>query len=134
MSDNGCRNRYNCLDIALIASVIIGVIAGVLSFLAVITLTPAFLWVISGVAVVYLALLLFITSFTREYSLCKYETLRAVLFGILGTILFSVILLGVTFAATSVAGAIFSGLAVGFFALTISATACLVIRNVTCNN
>ena len=60
--------------------------------------------------------------------------LRAVLIGILGTILFSVILLGVTFAATSVIGAIIAGLAVGFFALIISATACLVKRNVICNN
>ena len=64
MSNNGCRNRYNCLDLAVLASVIIGVIAGVLTFLATITLTPAFLWVITGIAVVYLALLLFITSFT----------------------------------------------------------------------
>ncbi len=134
MSNNGCKNRYNCLDIAILASVIVGVIAGVLSFLAVITLTPAFLWVLAGVAVVYLALLLFITSFNRDVNLCKFEALRAVLFGILGTVLFSVILLGVTFAATSVVGAIFNGLAVGFFALIITATACLVKRNVTCNN
>lgn len=134
MSNNGCRNRYNCLDLAVLASVIIGVIAGVLTFLATITLTPAFLWVITGIAVVYLALLLFITSFNREYSPCKFVALRAVLIGILGTILFSVILLGVTFAATSVIGAIIAGLAVGFFALIISATACLVKRNVICNN
>lgn len=134
MSNNGCKNRYNCLDIAVLASVIVGVIAGVLTFLATITLTPAFLWVIAGVAVVYLALLLFITSFSRDVTFCKFEALRAVLFGILGTILFSVILLGVTFAATSVVGAIFAGLAVGFFALTITATACLIKRNVTCNN
>ncbi len=134
MSNNGCRTRYNCLDIAVLASIIIGGIAGVLTFLATITLTPAFLWVITGIAVVYLALLLFITSFSRDFSLCKFEALRAVLIGILGTILFSVILLGVTFAATSVIGAIFAGLTVGFFALTITATACLVKRNITCNN
>ena len=56
-----------------------------------------------------------------------------VLAGILGTILFSLVLLAVTFAATSVIGAIFVGLLLFFFSLTITATACLVKCRANCD-
>ena len=70
----------------------------------------------------------------RVRIICKGAITRiAVLIGILGTALFSVVLLGITFAATSVIGAIISGLLVGFFALIISGTVCLVKKTVICN-
>ncbi|MEE1224963.1 MAG: hypothetical protein UH081_06880 [Clostridia bacterium] len=57
----GCRN--SCVALAVFASLIVGIITAVLRFTAVITLTPAFLWVLFGIAVVYLTILL-ITSRT----------------------------------------------------------------------
>lgn len=132
MANNSCRSRYNCIDIVVLVSTIIAVVAGVLRYMAVITLTPAFLWAIFGVSVGFLALLIFTTSFWGNVQTCKLSALSAILFGIVGTVLLSVVLLGITFAATSVVGAIASGLAVGFFALTIGAAVCLVKRNIVC--
>lgn len=133
MSNSTCNGRYNCVDIAVFASVIIGIIAGVLTFTAVITATPAFLWVVFGVAIGYLAVLLFSASRLRTSLRCGYTALVAVLVGILGTLLFSVILLAISFAATSVLGAMFTGLLLGFFTLTVTATVCLIKRIVLCN-
>lgn len=133
MSDSCCRARYNCLDLSVLASILIGVIAGVLTYTATITVTPAFLWVLLGIAVVYLAVILYTAAQRNNPFRCAYDNLVAVLIGILGTALFSVVLLGITFAATSVIGAIISGLLVGFFALIISGTVCLVKKTVICN-
>ena len=133
MSDSCCKARYNCLDVSVLASIVIGIIAGVLRFTAVITVTPAFLWVLFGVAIVYLAIILYTATRRNNPFLCAYNNLIAVLIGILGTTLFSVVLLGITFVATSVLGAIITGLLIGFFALIVTATVCLIKRIVVCN-
>ena len=133
MSNLNCNGRYNCVDIAVFASVIIGIIAGVLNFTAVITVTPAFLWVVFGIAIGFLAVLLFSANRLGASIRCGFTALIAVLAGILGTLLFSLILLAVTFAATSVIGAIFVALLLGFFTLIITATVCLIKRIVLCN-
>ena len=122
-----CPNRWNCTTLAVIASVAVGVIAAFLQFSAVITVTPAFLWVTLGVAIGYLGITLLGTAIAhRAAAPCCCAALTAQLVGILGTALFSVILLAVTFAATSVIGAIFVGILLFFAALTVTATACLV--------
>ncbi len=133
MSNLNCNGRYNCVDIAVFASVIIGIIAGVLNFTAVITVTPAFLWVVFGIAIGFLAVLLFSANRLGASITCGFTALIAVLVGILGTLLFSLILLAVTFAATSVIGAIFVALLLGFFTLIITATVCLIKRIVLCS-
>ncbi len=123
-----CDCRNECTLVAVIASIVIGVIAGILQFTAAIAVTPAFLWVALGIAVVYLALLLLSSAYfnRRDARGCVCNTLSVVLAGILGTALTSVILLGVTFAATSVLGAIIVGLLLFFLSLTITSVACLV--------
>lgn len=90
-----------------------------------ITITPAFLWVALGIAVVYLAILL-----ATRASSCRYGNgaLTALLVGILGTALTAVILLAITFVATSIIGAILAGLLILFLSLIVTATACLVSR------
>ncbi len=127
----GCRNY--CTLFAVVASVIIGFITALLRITAVITVTPAFLWVLFGIAVVYLAVALLKTdSGSDNYaSRCVCSALRVLLVGILGTILTSVILLGIEFAATSILGAIITGALLLFFSLAITSTACLVRCN--CN-
>ena len=128
MTEQNCTLRVGCTVLAIIASIIIGVITGFLSITAVITLTPAFLWVLLGIAVVYLAVLLIASTIFRVTGkrFCVCRTLPVLLTGILGTVLTSVILLGITFAATSIAGTIITAALLTFFSLIVTATACLI--------
>ncbi len=128
MSDLSCAYKPNCPVISIVASIIIGIIAGMLRFMGTITITPAFSWVLFGVAVVYLAILLTTSgsSFSSRRNCCDCFSLRTLFWGILGTVLTSVILLGITFAATSIIGAIFAGLLLAFFTLTLTSTVCLI--------
>lgn len=121
-----CDCRCNCAPLAFIASLIIGVVAAFLRITAVITVTPAFLWVLFGVAVGFLAIGVLAGCNNRCDNGCGYNALSALLIGALGTVLVAVILLGVTFAATSVVGAIFTGLLLFFFALLLGSAACLI--------
>lgn len=123
-----CNCNNSCVGLSLIASIVIGVVTAFLTITAVITVTPAFLWVLLGIAVVYLAVSLIAAVFLRGCGIrsCVCKILPAVLTGILGTILGSVILLAITFAATSIVGAIITGALLFFFSLLITATACLV--------
>ena len=124
----GCRNEDGCTVAALIVSAIIGVIAAFLQITAVITVTPVFLWVVFGVAVVYLAALLVSVLVSRRVDSdgCVCPALRALLAGILGSVLLAVVLLAVGIVATSIISAILVGLLLFFFALTFAASACLV--------
>ena len=102
--------RPSCTVIAVVASLIIGVITAFLRITAAITLTPAFLWVLLGIAVVYLAVVLLAGALSRNEcceGLCSIIT--SLLAGILGTILLSIVLLAVEFVATSIIGAILAG-------------------------
>ncbi len=132
MGKNSCSCTCSCVTLAAIASFIIGIIAAALTFTATITITPAFLWVALGIAVVYLAVLL-ASSGTLSRRACICSTVTAVLTGILGTALSAVILLGVGFAATSILGAIIAGVLLFFLSLTLTTTACLIKCNLGCN-
>ena len=123
-----CSRGSQCALLAIGASAIIGVVATLLTITATITVTPAFLWVLLGIAVVYLGvnLLVAATFRCRNHCQCASTPLTLILLGILGTILLSIVLLAITFAATSVIGAILVGLLLFFFFLFITATACLV--------
>ena len=130
-----CRScRPDCTLAALIVSLIIGVITAFLRITAVITLTPAFLWVLLGITVVYLAVLL-VSSATSRNRCCELlcNIVTALLAGILGTVLLSIVLLAVEFAATSVIGAVIAGALLFFFSLTVTSTACLVRCLFNCN-
>lgn len=127
MSDYGCRKRVDCAFIAIAASIIVGIVAAILQFTAIITLTTVFFIVAFGIAVLFLAILLSLTgAATRNARDCCCFNLKLLKTGILGTILTSVLLIAVGFAATSVLGAIFVGLLAAFFTLTLTSTACYV--------
>ena len=64
-----CNCKLNCVGLAVIASIIIGIVTAMLRITAVITVTPAFLWVLFGIAVVYLAIVLLASS-KRMYEAC----------------------------------------------------------------
>lgn len=123
-----CNCRCSCTVAAIIASIIVGVLTAFFQITAVITVVPVFLWVVFGIAVVYLGVLLIAAALTRngEGCECRCAALNAVLIGILGTILFAVVLLAVGIVATSVFNAILVGLLLFFFTLALTATACLV--------
>ncbi len=126
-----CGCKGSCTLFAIIASVVVGVVAGVLRYTAVITVTPAFLWVLFGIAVVYL---LATTLFSRRggcADLCP--LLRVLLLSVLGTVLLSVVLLGVTFAATSVLGAVITGALLFAFSMTLATTACVALCIADCH-
>lgn len=118
-----CNYRFPCAVAAVIVSVILGIVAAFLQITGIITVTPVFLWVVFGIAVGYLGILL-ATANRRDNGCCG--DVRTVLAGILGTILFSVILLAVGVTATSVLSAILVGLLVLFAALTVTGAACFV--------
>lgn len=123
-----CNCKISCPVLALVVSAIIGVLAAFFQITAVITVTPVFLWVVFGIAVVYLAVLV-LTGALRcgcECARCVCNALRAVLAGILGAVLVSAILLAVGIVATSVLSAILVGLLLFFFSLTLTGTACYV--------
>lgn len=123
-----CGSRWSCTAVAVVASVILGIIAAFLQITAVITVTPAFLWVAFGIAVGYLAVLVVAMALARRQwqDGCLCESVGGVLAGILGTILFATVLLAVGIVATSVVTAILVGLVTLFFALTVASSACLV--------
>lgn len=131
MCNRNC-NRNECLIIAIASSIVIGIVSAVLRITGIITVTPAFLWVVFGIAVVYLAIA-FVTSSLRRFDTpCSARSIVATLIaGILGTVLFSVILLGIAFVATSTVGAVLTGLLLASFSLIITTTACLVLSAYT---
>ena len=99
MSTNDCGCRNSCTTIALIISIVIGIITAFLRITATITLTPAFLWVVFGIAVVYLAIVLITTVSVNccdEKSPCCLKNILSVLLGaIIATIVFATVLLAI---------------------------------------
>ncbi len=136
MANYGCYCKTNCAGLVIVAGIIIGIITGMLRFMGTITLTPAFLWVLFGIAVVYLGITFVASAFTSNSSLraCGCSNIPIYLIGVLGTILTSVILLGVTFSATSIIGTIISGLLLAFFTLIVGSAACFIRCQLNCYN
>lgn len=128
MSVLNCDARRDCTLIALIVSTIIGIITAFLRITATITIPPVFFWVIFGIAVGLLAVTLVAVALTKDKNNCECveRTLGTQLISILATILLSLILLAIPFVATSIIGAIITGLALFFFSLTLGSTACLI--------
>ncbi len=128
MTNINCGCKTSCIGLSVVASIIIGIITSFLIYTATVALTPAFLWVLLGIAVVWLAVLLITVATTRVRGIrdCLCPILPVLFTGILGTIITAIVLLAITFAATSVIGAIIAGLLLLFFALTITSTTCLI--------
>lgn len=128
MSLFNCNCRCRCTTAAIIVSLILGIIAAFLQITSVIAIAPIFLGISFAVAILYLGLLVLSAAFQRrnEESECRCPGLNTILVGILGTILFSLVLLLIDVPAASVIGAILVGLLVFFFSLIFTATACFI--------
>ena len=131
-----CCSRYksNCIITALIVSLIIGIVASFLQITAVITITPVFLWVLFGIAIVLLGILTLSSVLQSRGGTCTDQCtiLNVVLLGILGTILFAGILLTVGIVATSIISAILVGLLLFSFGLTLTALTCYIRCSANC--
>ena len=127
--------KTSCTVIAIVTSLIIGIITSFLRITATITLTPAFLWVLLGIAVGYLAITLVSGAIFRKECCNDLRTIvTTLLVGILGTTLLSIVLLAIEFVATSIISAILTGGLLFFFFLTLTSTACLVRCFLNCND
>ncbi len=128
MRQSNCNSRVDCAFLALAAAVIVGIVAAIAQFTAIVTFTAAFYIVAFGVAVLFLAVLLALIPVLHraECRGCENFNIKLTTIGILGVIVTSVILIAVGFAATSVLGAIFVGLLAAFFTLIVTSVVCAV--------
>ena len=127
--------RPGCTFVAVVVSLIIGVITAFLRITGTITFAPVFLWALFGVSVVLLAVTLISGALSREgccEGLCSIIT--ALLLGVVGTILLTIVFLNLEFAIASVIGAILTGALLFFFFLAVTSTTCLVRCLFECNN
>lgn len=127
MFNCNCQCRCNCSLIAVVVSVILGVVAAFLQITAVITVGTAFLWVVLGIGIVYLGVLVLANSLraNRDGCDCRCTSLGVILAGIVGAVLTSVILLAVGVPAT-VFGAILVGLLVLSLGLIVGGSVCYI--------
>lgn len=123
-----CEGKIDCLGIALVLSIIVGIIAAFLTITGVIFILPVILWVMFGIAVGYIGVALLAVAIDGRNTAyhCSETTLGAALISALGTVLFSLILLLIPFAPASVVGAILNGLLFFSFFSLLTSTACLV--------
>lgn len=132
-----CNSHCSCPCTigVVIASAILGIVAAFLQIAGVITVSLIFPIVVLGIAVVYLGILAATSAICPcEDERCRCSALNTVLAGILGSVLFSAVLLAVGIVATSVLSAILVGLVVFFGTLTLTATACYVRTQADCGN
>ncbi len=131
LNNCGCGPRCTCTLAAIVASAILGVLTAFLQITGVITITTVFLWVVLGVAVVYLGGLALVRQ-SQEVCGCLCTALNTLLAGILGSIALALILLAVGITATSITSAILVGLLLFFFSLTFTSLACLIRCRQSC--
>jgi len=123
-----CNYKCGCTALAVVVSLIIGVIGAFLQITGVIALGTVFLLVAAGVAAVYLGALVLATLLTRrrEYSGCECAALNVLLAALLAIIALAALLLAVGITATSVISAILVGLLIAAITLAITVSVCLV--------
>ena len=128
MNVTNCNRRIECAFLSIAASIIVGIVAAIAQFTALITLTPVFYVVAFGIAVLFLLVLLALSPVLDKTACrgCCNSNVKLATIGILGTIVTAIILIAVSFAATSVLGAIVVGLLAAFFTLMITSSVCAV--------
>jgi hypothetical protein len=132
----GCRTKCDCAILAVIASVIAGIIATFLTFSGIITIPQFVLWIFFGVALGLLGLSLVAAPFIgkRESGTCLCASLTTFFVGIFGTVLFSLVLVLIDIAAGGIFASILTGLLFGLFTLTITSAACIVKNLFDCGS
>ena len=124
---NNCGCARDCVFWAFIVSLAIGVLVAFLTVTAVITPAPVAAVVALSFAAIYLAAL---AVFRRSGGCCR--ALLALIIGLLGTILTALILLAFSFVATSIIGAIITGLLAAAVTLSLTASGCYIRCDADC--
>ncbi len=130
-----CNSRIECAFLAIAASIIVGVVAAISQFTAIVTFSTIFYIVAFGIAVLFLGVLLALVPVLYRTACrnCCNSNVKLTTVGILGTIVTAIILIAVGFAATSVLGAIFVGLLAAFFTLIITSVVCTINCAASCD-
>ena len=133
-----CNCKTGCTALGLIASLISGIVALVLTITGTITILPLFAWIGFGIAVGLLVVTFLVAAFTGECEKrergCICRALSTLQFGALGAILTALILLAVDFGGISIIGAILYGAFFFFFVLLITSLICLARCYASCND
>ncbi len=124
----GCKSRCDCTLFAVIVSVIVGVVTAFLNFSMTIAVPQFVLWIFFGVALIFLAAALLTAPFVnkKETDGCLCSALGALITGVLGTVLLSLILVIIDIATAGLLGSVLTGLLFAFFTLTVTSVSCLI--------
>ena len=128
MKQTCCNTRVDCAFLAMATAIIVGIVAAIAQFTAIVTFTTIFYIVAFGVAALFLAVLLALVPVLYRVACqncCAYNVKLATL-GILGSVVTSIILIAGEFAATSVLGAVFVGVLAASFALMVMSIICTI--------
>ena len=112
-----CGENYSCA-ITIIISLLLGVIAGILFFLGILTEITVSL-IIAIILALIIGTFLFVLIIIPRYNECVRNASCCVLIGLIGTLLTSLITLSIDITMISVAVAILIGLAIFFASLMI---------------
>ena len=117
-----------CTSCSILSSIIFGIVAAILRFRGLIDFSPVFLWSVLAVSVVVLVVVIAALAYGNQLRECKWKCamLNTLLAGVLGTILFSVLLLGIVCIRSIGLYAVLGGLLIAFFSLAVTNTACLI--------
>ena len=122
-----CSCRFSCTGVAAVISAIVGVVTALLTVTGTITIAPIFFTVAAATAAGALVLLFLAAVFGRfGCSCCLQNSIAAVLIGALGVLATAAVLTSVVFAATSILGAVITGLLLAFLSLIFVSYACLI--------
>lgn len=124
--DRKCR--CVCTICSILSSVIFGIVAAILRFRGLIAFSPVFLWSVLAVSVVVLVVVIAALAYGNQLRECKWKCamLNTLLAGVLGTVLLSILLLGLGCIRSVGLSAVSGGALTAFFALTVTSTACFV--------
>lgn len=122
-----CTRKFNCIFLAIIASLIIGTITAILTITATLAIPAVLFWIFFGIAIAFLVLLLLIGAFGDCTARgCTTASFAPLLTGIFGTLLTSLVLITVDFGGAGIISAIITGALLAFFSLIVTTIACLI--------
>lgn len=123
-----CDNRRYCTIAAIIVSTIVGIVFAFTLISGGVVIDPIYVSVALGVGLVYLAATLIAVAIAslRFRGMGASSELIALIIGILGTIIFSIVVYLVGVTAVTVGLAVLVGFLGAFFALMITSTICFI--------
>ena len=124
-----CSCKTSCTGLGVLASLVAGVVTLILTITGRIAISTLFAQVGFVVAFIFLLLTILVSLYLSDCSLkegcCICRGLSALHLGIFGTVITSLALLGIGFAATSFVGAFVYGAFAFFFVLIVTSAICL---------